>query len=68
MTPIEDCLILPSNKILNHDTIDEILMSGFSRIPIHEPGQKDNFIGMLLVKKVRIILYTTNIMRNLICS
>lgn len=68
MTPIEDCLILPSNKILNHDTIDEILMSGFSRIPIHEPGQKDNFIGMLLVKKVRIIFYTTNIMRNLICS
>ncbi|OXG24908.1 hemolysin [Cryptococcus neoformans Ze90-1] len=52
MTPIEDCLILPSNKILNHDTIDEILMSGFSRIPIHEPGQKDNFIGMLLVKKL----------------
>lgn len=52
MTPIEDCLILPSNKILNHDTIDEILLSGFSRIPIHEPGQKDNFIGMLLVKKL----------------
>lgn len=68
MTPIEDCLILPSNKILNHDTIDEILMSGFSRIPIHEPDQKDNFIGMLLVKKVRIIFYTTNTMRNLICS
>lgn len=68
MTPIEDCLILPSNEILNHDTIDEILMSGFSRIPIHEPGQKDNFIGMLLVKKVRIIFYTTNTMRNLICS
>lgn len=68
MTPIEDCLILPSNKILNHDTIDEILMSGFSRIPIHEPDQKDNFIGMLLVKKVRIIFYTTNIMTSLICS
>lgn len=68
MTPIEDCLILPSNKILNHDTIDEILLSGFSRIPIHEPGQKDNFIGMLLVKKVRIIFYTTNITTSLICS
>ncbi|KAL0249860.1 hypothetical protein I308_103163 [Cryptococcus tetragattii IND107] len=52
MTPIEDCLILPFNKILNHSTIDEILMSGFSRIPIHEPGQKDNFLGMLLVKKL----------------
>lgn len=66
MTPIEDCLILPFNKILNHSTIDEILMSGFSRIPIHEPGQKDNFLGMLLVKKVRVIFYITNITTSLI--
>ena len=38
--------------ILDHEAIDQILLSGFSRIPIHEPGQKDNFIGMLLVKRV----------------
>lgn len=54
MTPIIDCLILPTDKILDHEAIDQILMSGFSRIPIHEPGQKDNFTGMLLVKRVRI--------------
>jgi metal transporter CNNM len=52
MTPIADCLTLPVDKILNHEAIDQILLSGFSRIPIHEAGQKDNFIGMLLVKKV----------------
>ena len=52
MTPIQDCLILSSDKILNHEAIDQILLSGFSRIPIHEPGQKDNFIGMMLVKRV----------------
>ena len=52
MTPINDCLTLPSNKVLDHATIDHILLSGFSRIPIHEPGQKDNFMGMLLVKRV----------------
>jgi hypothetical protein len=52
MTPIADCLTLPSDKVLDHATVDQILLSGFSRIPIHEPGQKDNFIGMLLVKRV----------------
>jgi hypothetical protein len=53
MTPIADCLTLPSDKVLDHATVDQILLSGFSRIPIHEPNQKDNFIGMLLVKRVR---------------
>ncbi|ORY35604.1 hypothetical protein BCR39DRAFT_511086 [Naematelia encephala] len=52
MTPISDCLILPSNKVLDHASIDQILLSGFSRIPIHEPGQKSNFVGMLLVKRL----------------
>ncbi|ODN82343.1 hemolysin [Cryptococcus wingfieldii CBS 7118] len=52
MTPMEDCLILPADRVLGHEAIDEILLSGFSRIPVHEPGQKDNFAGMLLVKKL----------------
>nr|XP_019006919.1 uncharacterized protein I203_00514 [Kwoniella mangroviensis CBS 8507]OCF70380.1 hypothetical protein I203_00514 [Kwoniella mangroviensis CBS 8507] len=52
MTPIKDCLTLSSDKVLDHEAIDHILLSGFSRIPIHEPGQKDNFIGMLLVKRL----------------
>jgi CBS domain containing-hemolysin-like protein len=52
MTPMADCLTLPTDKVLDHDAIDHILLSGFSRIPIHEPGQKDNFVGMLLVKRV----------------
>ena len=53
MTPMADCLILPADKIMDHDAIDQILLSGFSRIPIYEPGQKDSFVGMLLVKRVR---------------
>ncbi|RSH88705.1 hypothetical protein EHS25_002932 [Saitozyma podzolica] len=52
MTPIADCLTLPADKVLDHQAIDQILLSGFSRIPIHEPGQKDNFVGMLLVKRL----------------
>jgi metal transporter CNNM len=60
MTPIDDCLVLPADKILDHDLVDRILISGFSRIPIHEPGQPDNFIGMLLVKRVRTRLQITS--------
>lgn len=52
MTPMADCLTLASDKILNSDAVEEILLSGFSRIPVHEPGQPDNFIGMLLVKRL----------------
>ncbi|WVF72789.1 hypothetical protein IAT40_007607 [Kwoniella sp. CBS 6097] len=52
MTPIKDCLTLPADKVLDHEAIDQILLSGFSRIPVHEPGQKDNFVGMLLVKRL----------------
>ncbi|EIW67286.1 hypothetical protein TREMEDRAFT_33832 [Tremella mesenterica DSM 1558] len=52
MTPIKDCLTLSSDTILDHKAIDQILLSGFSRIPVHEPKQPDNFIGMLLVKRL----------------
>ncbi|KAK4688587.1 metal transporter CNNM, partial [Tremellales sp. Uapishka_1] len=52
MTPIKDCLTIPADKVLDHEAIDHILLSGFSRIPVYEPGQKDNFIGMLLVKRL----------------
>ncbi|OCF37918.1 hemolysin [Kwoniella heveanensis BCC8398] len=52
MTPIKDCLTLSADKVLDHEAIDQILLSGFSRIPVHEPGQPDNFVGMLLVKRL----------------
>jgi metal transporter CNNM len=29
------------------------LLSGYSRIPVHEPGRPLSFIGLLLIKKVR---------------
>lgn len=51
----QDVLTLATDRILDHKLLDHILLSGFSRIPVHEPGQKDNFVGMLLVKKVGIL-------------
>jgi len=50
MTPIKDVFTMSADKVLDELTMDEILSAGYSRIPIHVPGEPHNFIGMLLVK------------------
>jgi hypothetical protein len=45
---------LSSDTILDHKAVDKILMSGYSRFPVHEAGKPLAFIGTLLVKKVRV--------------
>ncbi|KAK0524188.1 cell agglutination protein Mam3 [Tilletia horrida] len=52
MTPIDDVWTLSHDEILNEATINRIIHAGYSRIPIHEPGQPDAILGMLLVKKL----------------
>ncbi|KAN0101171.1 protein of unknown function DUF21 domain containing protein [Tylopilus felleus] len=52
MTPIKDVVTLCVDTILNHATVDAILNSGYSRIPIHESGDPLAFRGLLLVKKL----------------
>lgn len=50
MTPIKDVFTMSSETVLDEPTMDEILSAGYSRIPIHAPGEPTNFVGMLLVK------------------
>jgi metal transporter CNNM len=50
MTPIKDVFTMSSDTILDVNTTNEILSAGYSRIPIHAPGEPTNFVGMLLVK------------------
>ena len=50
MTPMNDVFVLSADATLDEDLIDEIMREGYSRIPIHEPKNKSNFVGMLLVK------------------
>ncbi|KAG1809821.1 uncharacterized protein HD556DRAFT_7166 [Suillus plorans] len=52
MTPIQDVVTLSSDTILDHNTVDAILTSGYSRFPIHEPGNPLSFQGLLLIKKL----------------
>ncbi|KAI6096598.1 hypothetical protein F5141DRAFT_1153173 [Pisolithus sp. B1] len=53
MTSICDEVTLSKDTILDHATVDAILINGYSRIPIHEPGGPLAFQGLLLVKKVK---------------
>jgi metal transporter CNNM len=52
MTPINDVVTLSLDTILDHKAIDFILSSGYSRLPVHEPGKPLSFIGLLLIKKL----------------
>ncbi len=50
MTPMNQVFTMSSDTILNQSMTDSILSAGYSRIPIHAPGNEQNFVGMLLVK------------------
>ncbi|KAF9262135.1 DUF21-domain-containing protein [Marasmius fiardii PR-910] len=52
MTPMKDVVTLSADTVLDHETLDHILTSGYSRFPVHEPGDKLAFMGTLLVKKL----------------
>ncbi|KAG1723274.1 hypothetical protein EDB19DRAFT_1601650, partial [Suillus lakei] len=52
MTPICDVVTLSSDTILDHSTMDAILASGYSRLPVHKPGDLLAFEGLPLIKKL----------------
>lgn len=59
MTPIEDVFTISINSVLDKELVHNILISGYSRIPIKEKEQdSSNYIGMLLVKNL--ISYDTD--------
>jgi metal transporter CNNM len=50
MTPMDDVFTMSADTVLDEPTMNIILSAGYSRIPIYEPGNERNFVGMLLVK------------------
>ncbi|KAL9126821.1 MAG: hypothetical protein Q9217_004195 [Psora testacea] len=50
MTPMNDVFTMSADTVLDEKTMETILGAGYSRIPIHAPGNEQNFVGMLLVK------------------
>ncbi|CDO71718.1 hypothetical protein BN946_scf184920.g2 [Trametes cinnabarina] len=54
MTPMNDVVTISADRVLDHDTVDYILRSGYSRIPVHKPGHPLAFLGLLLVKQLSV--------------
>ncbi|KAG0075190.1 hypothetical protein BGZ93_003672 [Podila epicladia] len=52
MTPLEDVFTLSEDAILDEQLMEEIVSAGYSRIPIYRHDDANNFIGMLLVKRL----------------
>ena len=50
MTPMNDVFTLSEDHVLDEKTMDKILSSGYSRIPVYRAGNPSDFVGILLVK------------------
>ncbi|KAH7051068.1 hypothetical protein B0J12DRAFT_77322 [Macrophomina phaseolina] len=50
MTPVSDVFTMSADTVLDEETVSNILSAGYSRIPIHNPDNSRDFVGMLLVK------------------
>lgn len=55
MTCIEDVYMLDVNSCLDFDTIQAIIEKGYSRIPVHEAGNKKNIIALLFAKDLALL-------------
>ncbi|KAH9369550.1 hypothetical protein HPB48_019662 [Haemaphysalis longicornis] len=54
MTRIEDVYMLPSNAILDFETMSDIVARGYTRIPIYE-GNKQNIVSLLNTKDLTFV-------------
>lgn len=55
MTRIEDVFMLDAAARLDFDTILGVLEQGYSRVPVHEPGNKKNIVALLLAKDLALL-------------
>lgn len=55
MTRIEDVFMLDETAVLDFDTIQAIVEKGYSRIPVHEAGNRKNIVAVLFAKDLALI-------------
>lgn len=55
MTGIEDVYMLDENSVLDFDTIQAIVEKGYSRIPVHETGNRKNIVAVLFAKDLALV-------------
>jgi metal transporter CNNM len=55
MVTMEKVFMLSDNIILDRDTLQSILVAGYSCIPIYKGNNKENILGLLIVKSLIVI-------------
>jgi metal transporter CNNM len=54
-TPMRKVFSIPSDMILTERNMVKIYASGFTRIPVHAPGNKNDIIGVLMTKSLIVV-------------
>ncbi|XP_055063506.1 metal transporter CNNM4 isoform X1 [Misgurnus anguillicaudatus] len=54
MTPLSNCYMMPTDAILDFNTMSEIMESGYTRIPVYET-EKSNIVDILYVKDLAFV-------------
>lgn len=55
MTRIEDVFMLPNDCKLDRETIKRIIEKGYSRIPVHEAGDRRQIVALILAKDLALL-------------
>ncbi|MEE6478849.1 hypothetical protein FKM82_012032 [Ascaphus truei] len=54
LTPVGDCFMLPSDAVLDFNTMSSIMESGYTRIPVYE-NERSNIVDILYVKDLAFV-------------
>lgn len=55
MTKIDDVYMLDETSVLDFETIQAIVEKGYSRIPVHEAGNRNNIVAVLFAKDLALV-------------
>ncbi|KAG8574654.1 hypothetical protein GDO81_009262 [Engystomops pustulosus] len=54
LTPVNDCFMLPSDALLDFNTMSSIMESGYTRIPVYE-NERSNIVDILYLKDLAFV-------------
>ncbi|XP_059473199.1 unextended protein isoform X2 [Neocloeon triangulifer] len=68
MTSIEDAFMLPEDAVLDFETLNEIREKGYSRIPVHEKGNRYHIVNILYAKDLAFVDSRLNMPVSVFCK
>ncbi|KAK9835839.1 hypothetical protein WJX74_009138 [Apatococcus lobatus] len=52
MVPLEKVVMVAEDAVLTKESVRDLMRSGHSRLPVHEPGNRKNLKGVILIKEL----------------